>query len=55
LCGIIGGLVGLNTGAIRFRLAAGVPYGSGWVGDLAGRNPSGTIVRSDRNWDCEMI
>jgi hypothetical protein len=43
------GLVVLNTGAIRFSLAAGVPYGRGWVGTSPAAI-AGTIVRSDPHW-----
>lgn len=42
--GFAGGFVGSNDGGIRLGVAAGAPYGSGWVGGLAGRSGDGTSL-----------
>jgi hypothetical protein len=45
--GIVGGLVGFSAGGIRFSFAAGAPYGSGWVGGLAGRSDNRSVGEGD--------
>ncbi len=43
------------TATVRFSFAAGAPYGSGWVGGLAGRNDAGTVLHSYWNADAGSV